>query len=706
MMEAETGLVDTEGPKQGDDPVAAPYSIQDALEQDGIVPVANITPYFSDAQLSSVASKVIEGYESDLSCFYDRKEKLEEYYKLALQVIESKDYPFEGASNIKYPLLTEAAISFSSIAYLSLIRNGEVVKAKVLGSDEGQEPLTGPDGEPLVDPKTGKTIRPGEGEKARRGQRVSTHINYQLLEESTSWEDDLDRILTIIPIVGQAYRKTYYCNEGKTVESDLVLPQYLVVDPDAKSLDKATRITEEITLYPDEIETCIRMGLMRTFNYGSASSHRAGDLNVQGEEGASGADKSTPHVFLEQHCRIDLDDDGYAEPYIVWVHKESNQVVRIMARFDMGGVTYTVQDDGEVQISCIKPHCSYTKYGFMPNPVGGFYDIGFGDLLYGLNNAVNTSINQLIDSGHRYVMGGGFIGRELRLKGGNMRFKPGEYKQLNSTGADIRDNVFPLPMPEPSTVLFQLMNFLIEAGGNIGRLAKASMGDIPANMPVTTAMASIEQGMMPFKRVFKRLYRSVKSELAKVYRLNSIYLDEQKYNDLLDNGISIEDYSTTDYAIVPYADPEMVNSVQRYAKAQYLDQLKDDPYINPIEARRYVLETMGVLDAEKYIMTPQPQGLDPVVEAQLRLYGAQIQKIENDIMVDNSKISMEAQKRSIEEERAEVEMQGKRVEMAKDMAELDQMDADGLGYQMDIYTQNIMKLNQELEQGLIDGDEL
>lgn len=658
------------------------FTVYDALSEDNAIPLDNITDKIENEELEEISSKVIGGYEIDNTAFIRRKEKIEKYYKQAGQVIESKNYPFENASNIKYPLLTQAAISFAAIAYPSLIRGGEVAKYRVIGNDEGKDPIINPTtGEPLLNVETGKPIRPEAGAKARRGKRIAEHMNYQLLEENPDWEDDLDRILTIIPIVGCAFRKTYQDPVRDECVSKLVLPQFLVVDQNAVSFENAQRVSEEIILYPNEIQSNIRLGIFKDFDYGVSNSVRDGEIssNDDGQK-TTEYDEDCPHAFIEQHCWLDLDEDGYSEPYIVWIHRDSSSVVRIMARYNIDSIT---ENGGEIKR--IIPDVYYTKYGFMPDPEGGFYDIGFGDLLYGLNSAVDTSINQLIDSGHRYVMGGGFIGRDLRMKGGSMKFKPGEFKSVNNAGTTIRDSVLPLPMPEPSVVLFQLMQFLIQAGEQIASLTKVMVGEIPANTQATTAMAALEQGMQPFKRIFKRVHRALKSELKKVYRLNSIYLDADKYNNILDEDVSIDDYNTKDFDIVPYSDSEMINNIQRFARAQFLNEYKDDPLIDQVEIRKEIFTIVGIENTDDLIKEPQPQGADPLVEAQVKLADAQIMRNNSDIALNEQETM--AKIGNIKADTAK--------KASDSLLSLAKAESEEEGTQFDLHKQELDQLNEE-----------
>lgn len=619
---------------EGYEPASKKYSVFDSIGQQ------NIVDLFTDAQLDDIGSQCMTDFELDVSDFAPRKARIEDLYKLALQAIETKDYPFSGASNIKYPLLTKAALGFASLAYPSIVKDDRVVKGKVIGNDDGDEPVMGADGQPLIDPDTAKEVRKNAGNKARRAERVSEFMSYQILEDMDGWEDDMDKLLHIIPIIGCAFKKSYYDPGERGNVSKLVLPQYLIADGNAKTTRGANRLSEYLDLYPNEIEENIRAGVFRAFDYLELNTETQGD-QYSGAKQSTAADTDKPHCFVEIHRRLDLDDDGYAEPYIVWVHKTTSKVVRIIARFDRMGI----EADGET-IKRIKPECYYEKFGFIPDPEGSLYDIGFGHLLQHLNEAANTSINQLIDAGHRYVMGGGFIGKGLRIKGGDIKFRPGEYKRVDSGGMSVRENVVPLPMPEPSPVLMALMQFLITAAEDMSSMSRGLTGQMPANMPVGTMLANVEQGMQAFKSVFKRVHRAMKSEFQRLFYLNQKYLTQEDYAAVLDDKeADVEkDFLSDSVDIIPMSDPEMVSNMQDMIRAQALSEYKDDPLCDGIEIRKRVFKAWKIKDADALVKIPPPVH-DELVAAQKAALEAQIRQADATV-----------EKMSRENERADIEL--------------------------------------------------
>lgn len=557
--------------------------------------MANIADVLDKEQLSEIGTKVRREYDIDKDSQKDWEENNKEAMKLAMQVTEPKMYPWKGAANIKYPLLTTAAIQFSARAYPAILGQGTPVKAKVIGQDEGK-PAVDAQGQPVVNQETGQPqweVEPGA--KRSRGDRVARHMSFQLNEEMTEWEEDTDRLLIILPIAGLVYRKTYFSSELGRNKSELVLGDKLVVNKKTKDLETVPRATHEFTLYPNQFEERVRAKTFLDIDIGL----------IAGEE-----DADAPHEFLEQHRRLDLDDDGYAEPYIVTLHKESSQVCRIISNYEIEDIV--VNGD---QIARVDPIAYFTKYSFIPNPSGEFHDIGFGFLLRPLNEAINTSLNLMIDAGHLANVGGGFLGKGLRLKGGRQKFRPGEYIPVDSGGTDLKNNIVPLPFPGPNATLFALLGLLIEAGKDISSVKDVMTGggEGSANASPTTTLALIEQGMQVFSAIYKRIYRSLKSEYKKLYKLNGKYLDPETYFRVLDEAEAVgpEDYAEGDFDIIPVADPNVVTNMQKLARAEYLAQFMDDPYLDGNEVRRRMFEAANIDDMD--MLFAKEQAPDPAV---------------------------------------------------------------------------------------------
>lgn len=518
---------------------------------------SNIAKKLSEQELLEIGNDAAEGFEYDLKSRNHWEQNLKEWTKLALQVKENKTWPWVNASNVKYPLVSIASMQFNARAYPSLVpATSDVVKVEVIGKDQ-------------------------DGQKLEKAKRIGKYMSWQVLNQMDGWEEDMDKLLLMLPIVGTVFKKTYYDTVKKQNVSELVLPKNLVVNYWAKSLENAERVSEMIDLSQRQVKERMMSGSFLDIDLGDPQrlNEQENEMTVQ--------DETTPYSIIEQHTYIDLDDDGYSEPYIVTFERFSKKVLRIVARFDEN--TIFTGPDGKLQkIDAIQ---YYTKYGFIPNAEGGFYDIGFGLLLSPLNESVNTLINQLIDAGTINNLQSGFFGKGLKLKAGESKFQPGEWKIVQATGDDLRKQIVPLPAKEPSDVLFQLMGTLITSGKELASVAEIFVGKMPGqNTPATTTMATIEQGMKVFTAVYKRVYRSLRSEFKKIFALNSVYLNPQQYIAVVDAPIDPSDFDKSNYDVCPGADPNTATQSEKLMKAQGLLELLPIGILDPVKVVYRVLE--------------------------------------------------------------------------------------------------------------------
>lgn len=518
----------------------------------------NIAEGLSEETLNDISKQVSDGFEYDLRSREEWEKCLKEWTDLALQVKEKKTWPWSGASNVKYPLLSTAAMQFNARAYPSLVPStGDIVKAEVIGKDP-------------------------QALKLEQAKRIGKFMSYQLLNEMEGWEEDMDKLLIMLPIVGTLFKKTYYNNVLKHNVSELILPLDIVVDYWAKGLDSAERVSQVLRLNKRKIKERQMSKIYSEVDIGDPVVEVA--VNTRHEVLQ---DATLPYEIIEQHTYYDLDNDDYPEPYVITFDRRSKKILRIVPRFDEESMK--LSDDGELQE--IIPTQYFTKFSFIPNPNGSFYDIGFGLLLTPLNESVNTLINQLIDAGTLSNLQGGFIGKGLKLKMGESDWKPGEWKTVLSSADDLRKQILPLPTKEPSDVLFKLMGTLVTSGKELASVAEIFVGKMPGqNTPATTTMATIEQGMKVFTAVYKRIYRSLKSEYKKLFALNHIYLDAEKYQSVLDISVQLEDFNTDTYDVCPSADPSTPTQTEKLMKAQGLLELLPLGILDPVAVITRVLD--------------------------------------------------------------------------------------------------------------------
>jgi chaperonin GroES len=564
--------------------------VADTVFLDKAIQTTNLAENMKKEELQKIGTEVYDGYMLDLKSKEAWERQIDGWVKLAAQIKEEKNFPWPKASNVKYPLLATAAMQFAARAYPSLVpADGKIVQFRVVGADPN-------------------------GEKAIKADKLAKHMNYQLLEDMEDWEEEMDRLLIMLPVVGCLFKKTYFDNIKKRNVSKLVGPKDLVVNYWATSLEAAHRKTEIISMNRNQIKAMQNAGLYLDVELPEPRSQPELPYrqDAHGNEMPSQADDTTPYVVLEQHTFKDLDDDGYQEPYIVTIEEQSKKVLRIVARFDSDGIQKN--EDGD--LICIEPVEYYTKYGFIPNPDGGFYDIGFGHLLGPLNESANTVINQLIDAGTLSILQAGFIGKGLRIKMGQQRFQPGEWKEVNATGDDLKKQIMPLPVPGPSGELLKLLEMLLASGKELASVAEIFTGKMPGqNTPATTTQATIEQGMKVFTAIYKRTYRSLAKEFRKIFRLNGLYDENfQRAVEVLDEPIGPADYDRKSYDVCPSADPTAGSTTEKMMKVQMLGQLIPLGTINVMEFTKRTLEAQEQPNIGALMQQPQPQ-VDPKVQA-------------------------------------------------------------------------------------------
>lgn len=575
----------------------------------------NLVDAYDDSTLDEMGMKLVEDFDEDLESRSDWEEQNDEWMKLASQLVETKTYPWENAANVKYPLLSTAALQFHARAYPALVSDGNLVKVKKFGRDI-------------------------DGSKTKKANRISEYMSYQLLEEMPEWQEDMDRLLYLVPILGLAYKKTFYSvSKGRNV-SELVLPRDLVINYHADDFERATK-THRFWMDQNELLEYQRGGIFRDIDI-SDPAYREHDgigddiLKINPSDRAD----ALPYEILECHTWWDLDNDGYKEPYTITVDHDSKKVLRIVARYASDGVkTHPVTGE----IIKIDPIEHFTMFPFLPNPESKIYTLGFGSLLGPLNKAVNTITNQLIDAGTLANLQGGFLGKGVRVRGGVIKFKPGLWQQVQSTGDDLRKGIFPLPVKEPSNVLFQLLGMLIQSGERLASVKDIMVGENPGqNQPYSTTVAVLEQGLKVFVGIYKRLYRALGKEYKKIFRLNYVFLDEQKYFNLLDTGeeqqVGRQDFNPKEYDVSPNSDPNIVSEAQKMMKAQsLLQKMQMGMPLNPVLVTRQVLEAEGHEDIEMLMQAPPPQ---PDFETQLKMdelqHRKQMEQMEFQLKVANT----------------------------------------------------------------------
>lgn len=539
------------------------------------IEAVNLCDRFTAKDLQTIGAEVFNGYERDKWSRQKWERRTQAAMDLALQVQKAKTFPWPDCANIAFPLITIAALQFHSRAYPALISGTDVAKCRVIGED----------------PTGAKTARAG---------RISMHMSWQVLEEDKGWEEGQDRLLINLPIVGTVFKKSFYNSEKAIVTGEVVLAYDLVLDYYAKSLDACPRMTHQISMFRNGIYSRVKKGVFRDvleegwYMQPPATVSDQNQSRVDNRQGKTPpeSDMTTPFLMLEQHVNMDLDGDGYAEPYIITIESTSQSVLRIVTGFDQEADVLRNSKGEVIEVQRLE---YFTRYEFIPSPDGGIYGIGFGVLLGPLNESTNSIVNQLIDAGTMAITRGGFLGRGAKIRGGVYTFSPLEWKRVDSTGDDLRKNIVPLDVPEPSAVLFQLLSLLINYVNRIAGTTDPMVGENPGqNTPAENMRTMIAEGSKIYSAIFKRVWRSMKQEFKLRYILNGIYMPLRKgFGE--GQFVLREDYLGNPDEVVPAADPNITSDNMMLTQAQFLAQRASSvPGYNPGAVERRLLKVMKV----------------------------------------------------------------------------------------------------------------
>lgn len=594
----------------------------------------NLCDRFSDEDLRRIGTKVLEKYAQDCQSRTAWLSRTEAALDLAMQVQKDKTFPWANCSNIRFPLVTIAALQFHARAYPAIVNGRSVVQCRVIGEDP-------------------------QGIATTTANKISSHMSWQLLEQDEAWEENQDRALLNVAIVGCGFKKTYYdAGKGHNV-SEFVPANMLVVDYWAKSIESARAKTHIIPLYKNDVHERMMRGSYRDCSDQSwyrgtpvpkENQATQGADNRAGVSRPSNSDEA-PFVFLEHHCWMDLDGDGYEEPYIVTVEESSGCVVRIVCRFER---EMDVEYNSRGNIVRIDASEYFTKMPFIPSPDGSLMDIGFGTILGPLNESVNSSINQLFDAGTLSNTAGGFLGRGAKIRGGVYSFQPFSWQRVDASGDDLRKSIFPLPVREPSAVMFNLLSLLIDYTNRVSGSTDMMAGENPGqNTPAETSRAMIEQGQKVYSAIFKRIWRSMKQEFRKLYVLNGLNMPARQPFGEGEEALR-EWYLGNPASVVPVADPTITSDGARFAQARLIKEAAmATPGYDTDEVERRYLKALNVDGVDKVFVgtkdlpPPAPDVKIQIQELKNQIESAKLQQkqmefimqMQENVRVNNAKIA-------------------------------------------------------------------
>ena len=581
---------------QGGAIVQALAAAMEEMSQEELIPHnANLAEYLDDGYLGELSSELQAAYEDDLSS----RSEWEEGYTKGLDQLgvnyQERSTPFEGASGVTHPLISESVTQFQAQAYKELLPAGGPVQTQVMGvQDQARED---------------------------QASRVKHYMNYQITEIMEEYDPDMDQLLFYLPLSGSTFKKVYFDEARQRAVSKFVPAQDLVVPYSASDLQTASRITHVLRMDANEVRKLQVAGFYRDVEL---TSYEGGSDTVREKvdeiQGTSKSYTDDVYTLLEMH--VDLDLDGFEDmdpegeptgiqlPYIVTIDEGSSQVLSIRRNFD------------ENSDLARKRHY-FVHYKFMPGL--GFYGFGLIHMIGGLGRAATSILRQLIDAGTLANLPAGFKARGVRVRNNDEPLQPGEWRDIDTPGGSIRDSIIPLPYKEPSATLVQLLGALIEGGRRFVSLADQQTGNMNQEAPVGTTVALLERGMKVMSAIHKRLHYAQKSEFRILARIFAENLPPEYPYDVAgaQRTIKAEDFDGR-VDVIPVSDPNIFSMAQRVTLAQTQLQLaQSNPQMHNLHAAyRRMYQALEVQNIEELLPPPpQPQPLDPAVENARALMG-------------------------------------------------------------------------------------
>jgi hypothetical protein len=572
--------------------------------------LVNIVPELSQDKIGEIKQDALLEYNTSLS---DMSDYISNWKKdiEAVCMISTRDKPFDGASDVVFPLCSNAVINLASKAFNAFFPDDDIYKAKIIGEDNGE--VNTLNGEPIQDKQTGEPMMINVGEKTRVGQRLALAMNYQVNQLIPNWKPETIQLLYGVISLGTMYRKEGFDAVKNKNYSKLIFPDKIIVNKNITSLEEGI-FTEEFYLSKNEIQANINRGLFIDYDYDTNMQTSADgnfSIRLDNENVNTGKFK-----FIEQHTFVDLDGDGYKEPYNVIVDVGNQQVVRITTDFNALGIQE--QDNSIYNIERI---VDLTCYRCMPSFDGSFFGLGLPFFLKNINASINTSVNQLTDAMNLKIKGGGFVANDLNVRGGGLTLKMGEFKKVISLGGgSIADKFFTPPMPEPSPVMMALLDTMIGAGKDIGLLRDVLTGNIQANMAPTTFLGLAENAVTIENSIFKLLNESFIQEIKVRRRINAFYFNRELYHKITNTKPEevdpTEDFDNEQVSMVLLTDSSNITKSQKMAKAQIYDSLMQDPFYNGFELRKKKNEALGMPELNNIMTVPQPTPQADMILAQ------------------------------------------------------------------------------------------
>jgi len=559
----------------------------------------NLADILNEDILMELGSKLVDDYTD----FKSSRADWEQTYTKGLDLLgfryTERTQPFRGASGATHPVLAEAVTQFQAQAYKELLPADGPVRTQILG----------------VVTK----------EKEDQAGRVKDFMNYQIMDQMKEYESEFDQMLFYLPLAGSTFKKVYYDDLLGRAVSKFVPADDLVVPYSATSLDDAESIVHIIKMSENELRKQQVGGFYRDIDLG-APQMKTDDVTKKEQELEGVRQQKQDDIYTLLECHVNLDLEGFEDvgedgeptgiklPYVVTIEEGSREVLAIRRNFRAG--------------DSLKRKIQYfVHFRFLPGL--GFYGFGLIHMIGGLSRTATTALRQLLDAGTLSNLPAGFKTRGIRVRDDAQPLQPGEFRDVDAPGGNLRDSFMPLPFKEPSPTLLQLLGIVVAAGQRFASIADMQVGDANQQAPVGTTVALLERGSRVMSAIHKRIYAALKQEFVLLSEVFKTYLPPVYPYDVVGGTREIKsaDFDAR-IDILPVADPNIFSQTQRITIAQTELQLaSSNPKMhNLYQAYRNMYSALGVKNIDLILPPPQqPQPMDPALEHITALGGGSFQ---------------------------------------------------------------------------------
>jgi hypothetical protein len=549
---------------------------------------ANLANFLEETILGRMGSELYQNYQD----YKNSRKDWETAYKQGLDLLgfkyEQRTEPFQGASGATHPVLAEAVTQFQALAYKELLPADGPVRTQVLGNPTP--------------------------EKEQQSKRVKDFMNYQIMDQMKEYEPEFDTMLFHLPLAGSSFKKVYYDEIQARAVSKFVPADELVVPYSASSLDDAEAIVHVLKISENELRKQQVAGFYRDIELQPGDDKETEIEKKERElEGISKTNYEDIFTILEYHVNLDIEGfedmgqnnepTGIKLPYIVTLEEGSREILSIKRNWEANDLK-----KNKVQY--------FVHFRFLPGL--GFYGFGLIHMIGGLSRTATSALRQLLDAGTLSNLPAGFKQRGIRIRDDAQAIQPGEFRDVDAPGGNIKDSFMMLPFKEPSQTLLGLMGIVVQGAQRFASIADLQVGDGNQQAAVGTTVALLERGSRTMSAIHKRIYAALKQEFKLLARVFKLYLPQEYPYDVVGAERVIKQSDFDDRVdILPVADPNIFSQTQRISLAQTEMQLAaSNPAIhNQYEVYRNMYEALGVKDIDKILIRPQPpQPKDPALE--------------------------------------------------------------------------------------------